>query len=154
GLRLGPHPQLLVTGTPKPSPFIRDLVKRKDVVDVVGSTYENRENLTKSYFVNVAKYEGTKIGRQEIHGEVLDPEESGFVKRSQWTTWPAIRPLPSFHYVVISLDTAFTEDTHDKKKQENDPTACTVWGLFTHPMGAKGKKNIMLLDAWEDWLGF
>jgi predicted phage terminase large subunit-like protein len=152
GLRLGAHPRLCVTGTPKPSAFIRDLMKRKDAVVVVGSTYENRDNLTESYFENVAKYEGTKIGRQEIHGEVLDPEEAGYIKRSQIRMWPADRPLPRFQYILVSLDTAFTEETHDKKRQENDPTACTVWGLFLH--GQPAVKNIMLLDAWQEWLGF
>lgn len=152
GLRLGPYPQVCVTGTPKPSVFIRDLTKRKDAVWVTGSTYENRENLTPSFFENVAKYEGTRKGRQEIHGEVLDPEEAGIVKRSQWKRWPSDKPLPRFQYIVYSLDTAFTERDHNKKKQTSDPTACSVWGLFSH--GTPAKKNIILLDAWEEWLGF
>lgn len=157
GLRLGPHPRLLVTGTPKPSPFIRDLVANKDVVNVVGSTYENRENLPKMFFQSIAKYEGTKVGRQEIHGEVLDPEEEGFVRRSEWRIWPADKPLPQFSFIIMSLDTAFTEKTFDKKKQARDPTACTVWGLFERlirkPSGKKRtEKNILLLDAWEDYL--
>ena len=157
GLRLGPHPRLLVTGTPKPSPFIRDLVANKEVVNVVGSTYENKANLPKMFFMSVAKYEGTKVGRQELHGEVLDPEEEGFVKRSEWRVWPADRPLPKFLYIILSLDTAFTEKTHDKKKQTRDPTACTVWGLFERPSTTQSgrkkiEKHIMLLDAWEDWL--
>lgn len=152
GLRLGAHPQLCVTGTPKPSVFIRDMTKRKDAVWVVGSTYENRENLTPAYFENVSKYEGTRKGRQEIHGEVLDPEEAGIVKRSQWKRWPTDKPLPRFQYIVYSLDTAFTEKDHDKKKQKSDPTACSVWGLFSH--GTPAKKNIILLDCWEEWLGF
>jgi hypothetical protein len=157
GLRLGQHPRLLVTGTPKPSPFIRDLVANKEVVNVVGSTYENKANLPKMFFASVAKYEGTKVGRQELHGEVLDPEEEGFVKRSDWRVWPADKPLPKFKFIILSLDTAFTEKTFDKKKQQRDPTACTVWGLFERPVAkpngkAKTEKHIILLDAWEDWL--
>lgn len=159
GLRLGPHPRLLVTGTPKPSPFIRDLVANKEVVNVVGSTYENKENLPKMFFASVAKYEGTKVGRQELHGEVLDPEEEGFVKRSEWRVWPADKPLPKFKFIILSLDTAFTEQTFDKKKQQRDPTAGTVWGLFERPVSkangkSKTEKHIILLDAWEDWLTF
>lgn len=159
GLRLGPHPRLLVTGTPKPSPFIRDLVANPEVVNIVGSTYENKANLPKMFFASVAKYEGTKVGRQELHGEVLDPEEEGFVKRSEWRTWPADKPLPRFRFIILSLDTAFTEKTFDKKKQQRDPTACTVWGLFELPVRqasgkAKNEKHILLLDAWEDWLTF
>lgn len=159
GLRLGPHPRLLVTGTPKPSPFIRELVANKDVANVVGSTYENKKNLPKMFFMSVAKYEGTKVGRQELHGEVLDPEEEGFIKRSEWRLWPHDKPLPRFKYIILSLDTAFTEETFDKKKQARDPTACTVWGLFERtirkPSGSKKIENhILLLDAWEDMLSF
>jgi phage terminase large subunit-like protein len=159
GLRLGPHPRLLVTGTPKPSPFIRELVANKDVANVVGSTYENKKNLPKMFFMSVAKYEGTKVGRQELHGEVLDPEEEGFVRRSDWRIWPSDKPLPRFKYIILSLDTAFTEKTFDKKKQARDPTACTVWGLFERtvrkPNGRKKIENhILLIDAWEDMLSF
>jgi hypothetical protein len=155
GLRLGDSPQICVTGTPKPTPFVRRLQKDARTVDVVGSTYENRANLTSYFFDSIAKYEGTRVGRQEIHGEVLDPEEEGFVKRSQWRVWPHGRALPKFNYIVLSIDPAFTERNYDKRKQENDPTACSVWGMFNVPRQNKPPlPHAMLLDAWEDWLGF
>lgn len=150
GLRLGNNPQVCWTSTPKPKPFVRALSEDPRTILVTGSTYENADNLPETYFQNVAKYEGTNIGRQELWGELLDPEEAGFVKRSQWRLWKAGRPLPKFKYVIMSLDTAFTEKTFDKKKQENDPTACSVWGLFDY----EKKLNVMLLDCWEDRLGF
>lgn len=153
GLRLGETPQVLWTGTPKPTPFIRKLQEEKRGVVVVGSTYENQENLTDVFYENVAKYEGTKIGRQELYGEVLDPEEEGFVKRSQWRLWPAQRPLPKFQYIIYSLDTAFKERTYDKKKMESDPTACSVWGVFNIKRFGQTEKHVMLLDCWEDYLG-
>lgn len=152
GLRLGKHPRMVWTGTPKATPFMRKLVKNPSSVVVQGTTYENRDNLAQTFYDNVAKYEGTKIGRQELLGEILDPEEEGIVKRSQWRLWPNEDPLPKFHAIIMSLDTAFTEKTHDKKKQENDPSACSVWGVFTHP--DEGTKCAMLLDCWEEWLGF
>lgn len=155
GLRLGETPRMCVTGTPKPTPFVRRLQKDKRVVDVVGATYENRANLTEYFFESIAKYEGTRVGRQEIHGEVLDPEEEGFVQRSQWRIWPAETPLPKFTYIVMSIDPAFKERNYDKRRQENDPTACSVWGVFMEPrMGKPPLPNAILLDAWEDWLGF
>jgi len=156
GLRLGEHPQVVWTGTPKPTPFMRRLAVDKHSVNVVGSTYENKENLTKSFFDNVSKYEGTKVGRQELWGEILDPEEEGIVKRSQWRLWPANRKLPTFELILMSLDTSFTERQHDKKKQENDPSACSVWGMFEYKeRGRKtGEKHVMLLDCWDEWLGF
>jgi phage terminase large subunit-like protein len=150
GLRLGDNPQVCWTSTPKPKPFVRALSEDPRTVLVTGSTYENADNLPETYFQNVAKYEGTNVGRQELWGELLDPEEAGFVKRSQWRLWKAGRPLPKFKYVIMSLDTAFTEKTFDKKKQENDPTACSVWGLFDY----EKKLQVMLLDCWEDRLGF
>ena len=149
GLRLGDHPRVFWTGTPRPKPFIRKLVKLPKSVVISGSTYENAANLPDSFYENVAKYEGTAIGRQELWGDILDPEEAGFVKRSQWRLWPAKRPMPKFRFILMSLDTAFTEKTWDKKDQKGDPTACTVWGLFSY----ERTDHIMLLDAWEDHLG-
>lgn len=150
GLRLGVHPQVFWTGTPKPNQFIRDLVKLKGSIIVSGSTYENRANLAPQFFENVARYEGTKLGRQELYGDIIDPEEAGIVKRSQIRLWPRDKPLPLFSLIIMSLDTAFSEKTFDKKAQETDPSACTVWGVFEH----ERKPNVMLLDAWADQLGF
>ena len=86
---------------------------------------------------------------QARHGVLIDPEEAGIVKRSHFQLWPADKPLPYFDWIVMSLDTAFTEKTIDKKTFDPDPTACGVWGVFT----LKGKSYIMLLDSWEELLG-
>lgn len=149
GLRLGSHPRILFTTTPKPRDLIRNLVETKGAVIVRGSTYENRANLPKTFFDQLAQYEGTALGRQELNGELIDPEESGIIKRSWMKLWPNKKPLPSFEWIVMSLDTAFTEATTDKKTHESDCSACTVWGTFFHD----GRSNVMLLDAWQDRLG-
>lgn len=152
GLRLGTRPRICWTGTLKPKAFIRALVNDKNPKTIVvqGSTDENKDNLTDIFYDNVAKYRGTAIGRQELEGELLDPEEAGFIKRSWWNLWPADKPLPTFLFILYSLDTAFTEKNFDKKELKNDPTACSVWGLFM-----VGKEyHVMLLDCWEDYLGF
>lgn len=162
GLRLGPHPRAVVTTTPKPLELLHKLVKEKTTVVTRGSTYDNRDNLSDRFYQQVAQYEGTTIGRQEIHGELIDPEEAGIIKRSWIRMWKNRDPLPTFHFIVMSLDTAFTERTIDQKTHEPDPTACTVWGLFNteekkikHGIEEKkGKPGIMLLDAWQDHLGF
>lgn len=150
GLRLGKSPRMVWTSTPRPTPFMRDRNGDKRAIVVSGSTYENRANLTGLFYDNVAKYEGTAIGRQELWGELLDPEEAGFVKRSQWRLWSAKKPLPRFRFLIMSLDTAFTDKTHDKKTQTSDFTACSVWGMFEH----EKQDHVMLLDCWEDRLGF
>ncbi len=150
GLRLGQRPQVLWTTTPKPKELVRKLVKPKPGrVIVTGATYDNRANLPDSFFDQLAQYEGTTIGRQELYGELINPEESGIVKRSHFRMWPSNNPLPRLDLIVMSLDTAFTEKTMDKRSGDPDPTACSVWGVFHH----EKRNNVMLLDCWEEHLG-
>jgi predicted phage terminase large subunit-like protein len=160
GLRRGNHVQSLFTTTPRPVPKIVNLLKqaeedkrkgREGVVVVRGTTYDNKANLSKTFFNEiVSKYEGTTQGRQEIYAEVIDPEEMGVIKRSWWKLWKG--KLPPFQFIIMSLDTAYSEQDRDKKTGETDYSACTVWGLFTNP--SNGRDNVMLLDAWQDKLGF
>jgi phage terminase large subunit-like protein len=150
GHRLGTRPQLLWTSTLKPTPFIRNLIRMRDAVVISGSTYENAENLAPAFIEDLKKYEGLAIGRQEIYGELLDPEDSGYIKRQHWKMWPTGMALPRLHFIVMSLDTAFTESTFDVKEQQGDPTACSVWGVFEQD----GLTHVILLDSWEAHLGF
>lgn len=163
GLRLGKNPQFAVTTTPKPLPMVRELVKeceddeKKALAEgrprrkflVRGTTYENRENLAPSFFDEMLKYEGTRLGEQELEGKLIDPEEDGIIKRSQWRMWKHDAQLPRFIAIIMSLDTAYTEKTFDKKNHQPDPSANEVWGLFQ----IKSEMHVMLLDAWDDFLG-
>lgn len=149
GLRLGNHPRILWTTTPKPKELVRRLVSTKGAVITRGSTFENKANLPKTFFDQLAQYEGTQIGRQELEGELISPEESGIIKRSWLRLWPAKKPLPSLEWIVMSMDTAFTEATMDRKTNSADYTACTTWGVFRH----EDRMNVLLLDAWQDQLG-
>ena len=149
GLRLGPNPQVLWTTTPKPKDIIRKLSVPKDGrILVTGSTYDNKANLPESFFKQVEQYEGTTLGRQELYGELIDPEEQGIIRRSWLNLWPAKKPLPKLDWIIMSLDTAYTEKSVDKKG-DPDPTACGVWGVFHY----KNMSHVMLLDCWEDHLG-
>jgi predicted phage terminase large subunit-like protein len=149
GLRLGPKPQVLWTTTPKPREIVRRLTKPQEGrVIVRGSTFDNKANLPQSFFRQLEQYDGTTLGRQELYGELIDPEESGIIKRSWLRLWPADKPLPKLDWIVMSLDTAYTEKNLDTKG-DPDPTACGVWGLFHH----EKRTNVILLDCWEDHLG-
>lgn len=163
GARLGDNVRIAVTSTPKPKPLITMLAKHKKAVVVRGTTYENKANLAQNFLDEILKYEGTRLGRQEIHGELIDPEEMGVIKRSWVRLWPATTPLPAFSYLILSLDTAFTEKTVDKESGDPDYSAGTVWGIFhektltaTRSVVTRKKAlpSIMLLDAWQDRLGF
>lgn len=149
GLRLGPKPQLVWTSTPKPTELVRNITKpAKGRIIVRGSSYDNRANLSAEFFRQLEQFEGTQLGKQEIHGELIDPEEAGIIKRSWFRLWPANAPLPRFDCILMSLDTAFTEATIDKKGNA-DYSACTVWGVFSH----EKRTNVMLLDCWQEQLG-
>lgn len=150
GLRLGPSPRVLWTTTPKPRDIIRRLTSAQDNrVIYRGSTYDNRDNLPEAFFRQLEQYEGTTLGRQELMGELIDPEEAGIIRRSWMRLWPAKRALPEFEWIVMSLDTAFTEATMDKKSGDPDYTASTVWGGFRF----EDRMNVMLLDCWQEHLG-
>lgn len=150
GLRLGPNPRVAWTTTPKPREIVRRLITPKPkTVLTVGTTYENKANLPQVFFDELEQYEGTKLGRQELYGELIDPEESGIIRRSWLRMWPSAKPLPPFQFILMSLDTAFTEATLDKKSYDPDYSACTVWGVFQH----EKRKHVILLDAWQEQLG-
>lgn len=151
GLRLGVAPQVLWTTTPKPKELIRKLsTPQEGRIIVRGSTFDNKANLPDSFFKQLEQYEGTTIGRQELYGELIDPEEQGIVKRSDFRLWPAKKPLPAFDYIILSLDTAFTEATYDKKKGDADSTACVVLGSFHEK---DGTSNLIVLDCWSEQMG-
>jgi predicted phage terminase large subunit-like protein len=150
GMRLGTRVRQIASTTPKPKELIKQLIKQegKDVVITRASTYANLDNLAPQFKEQILKYEGTKLGRQEIYAEVINPEEDGIIKRSWIKVWKADKPLPEFEYIIMSLDTAFTEKTADTKG-DPDPSACSVWGYFKHDK----KPAIILLDCWEEHLG-
>lgn len=77
GLRLGEHPRIIITTTPKPSPLIIELVKRGQIDPVhvrltTGSTFDNAANLPESTLAALrTRYEGTTMGRQELYAELI-----------------------------------------------------------------------------------
>ena len=140
--------QQIITTTPKPKELIVDLAEGKvggDVYMVNASSYDNRANLSETFFKQLETYDGTDIGRQEIYGEILDPEQAGIIKRRQFKLWPANKPSPTLEYVIASYDPATSEKTM------NDPTACTIWGVFEQEDAGTA---IILLDAWDEHLSY
>ena len=72
------------------------------------------------------------------------PSEGGILKTAHIQMWPHDKSLPQFEYVLQSYDCAFTEKT------TGDPTACTVWAMFTY----ENTRNVMLIDAWDEHLSY
>lgn len=150
GLRLGRWPQFLWTSTPKPNKIIKKLVSDRRAIVVTGHSNENQANLSEAFWDEINQYAGTKLGRQELAGELLNEEEDGIIESKTIQRWPHDKPLPKFIELIASLDTAFTEKDRDKKTKEPDRSVMHVWGVFV-----LGKEfHAMLLDRWGDWYSF
>lgn len=143
------QPRKFYSSTPKSLQWFADLLKRAQLV-IRGSTYENKDNLASDFIQDISLYESTVIGRQEIHGELIDVAESAIIKQSWLKLWPNSRPLPWFEDIVVVMDTAFREQQFDKKTFEADPTCCHVYGIFSH----ERRWNVMLLGRWSERIGF
>lgn len=103
-LRLGQNPKLVMTTTPKPMQILRDLIKRPGVVLTHTTTFDNKANLSAGFLENInATYGDTRLGRQEIEGQILTDFEGAlwthdFLERAR------ISNAPKLDKIVIGLD--------------------------------------------------
>lgn len=82
GLRLGTDPRVVATTTPKPVPLIRELIKNKRVLLTTGRTDENAANLAPAALTQLReRYEGTRLGRQELNAEILEEADGALWTR-------------------------------------------------------------------------
>ena len=126
GLRLGEHPRTVITTTPRPVHLIRSLVARTDgTVKVVrGSTFDNAANLAPQALLELqARYAGTRMGRQELFGELLTESDSALWTR-QMIEDARIKPedAPPYYRVVVAIDPAVTSG------ESSDETGIVVAG--------------------------
>jgi predicted phage terminase large subunit-like protein len=81
------------------------------------------------------------------YGQSPAPRGGGIFRREWWQLWdPGNEQFPLLDYIVASLDGAFTE------REENDPSALTVWGTFFNP--EVNHNCVILIDAWRKFLRF
>lgn len=81
-LRLGKTPRVIVTTTPRPSKFLEALSKKKTCAVTRGSTLENKKNLSKLFLRHILDlYKNTRLGSQEIYGELLKEVEGALWMR-------------------------------------------------------------------------
>lgn len=108
GLRLGTHPRAVIATTPRPTKLIRDLIADPATHVTRGKTHDNRANLAESFFSAVLKqYEGTRLGRQEIDGEVLDDNPGALWKRDDIDK-SRVLTAPPLQRIVVAIDPAAT----------------------------------------------
>lgn len=106
GLRVGADPRALVTTTPRPVAILRRLLAEPGTVETRGSTYDNRANLPDAFFQRVIeRYEGTRLGRQEIHAELLT-DTPGALWTAALLERNRVAHAPPMVRVVIGVDPA------------------------------------------------
>ena len=124
GLRLGSHPQVVVTTTPRPTTVIRRLVGRDDgsVVIVRGSTFDNAANLAPSALAELRnRYEGTRLGRQELYAELL-VDVPGALWTFDMIESYRVHSVPDMTRIVVAVDPATTDNP------DSDETGIVVCG--------------------------
>jgi phage terminase large subunit-like protein len=131
GLRLGEKPRIVVTTTPRPTSLIRSIAGREDgsVAVTRGSTFDNAANLAPSALLELqARYNNTRLGRQELYGEILEDQEGalwtrGVIDRNR------ITEAPPMSRIVVSIDPAVTNTA------ASDETGIIVAGCDTNGHG-------------------
>jgi phage terminase large subunit-like protein len=102
GLRLGDDPRAVASTTPRPVKLVRELIAQPTTVLTRGSTYENRENLAQAFLDDIVRrYQGTRLGRQELYGELLEDVEGALWKHSMFDDRRTCADLPR---VVVGVD--------------------------------------------------
>ncbi len=82
GLRLGQNPRVIITTTPKPLPFLKDLMEMPGIVVTRGSTFDNKKNLAPSFLHQMEKhYNNTHLGQQEIYAQLNLNQQGSLWKR-------------------------------------------------------------------------
>jgi len=109
GMRLGGDPRVVVTTTPKPTKIIRDLLDDPTTIITRGTTYDNATHLAPAFLAQIVKrYEGTRLGRQELNAEVLEEVPGGLWnrKRLEELRWPHNKAVPELVRIVVAIDPA------------------------------------------------
>ena len=160
GLRIGEKPQAVLTSTPKPIPLIRDLVSRdgQDVVVTKGTTYENLENLAPAFKTEVIRrYEGTRLGRQELNAEILDDVPGALWTRSLLEDCRVgLEYCPPLKVAYCAIDPAVTaHETSDETgiiiggggEDGHGYVTSDLSGIFTPDAWARRAVNATLDDS-------
>jgi phage terminase large subunit-like protein len=133
GLRLGTAPRVAITTTPTPNPWLKSMITDPLSRVVVVPTFANEDNLAPTFVKQMReKYAGTRQGRQELYGEILEDVE-GALWHDQLIERTRRHSTPLMHRVVVGVDPAGTSAAR------SDVTGIVVMGL-----GADG--HLYVLD--------
>ena len=148
GLRLGACPQVVVTTTPRPTRLIKELLADPTTIVTHGTTYDNRSNLAPTFFSRIInKYEGTRLGRQELNAELLIDNPGALWNHSSIdATRIEAADLPMLVRVVVGVDPAVTSN------DDSDSTGIVVVGMDGRvPEHYYVMEDATLKDSPQNW---
>lgn len=149
GLRLGQHPRALVTTTPRPLPLIKKLVADPDTYVTRGRTFDNSSNLARSFIKQIEdRYGGTRLGRQELEGEILGDIPGALWSRSSIDDNRLKEAPEDLEQVLVAVDPAASST------EGSDENGIIVVGLARDPDGyARGYilEDASLRGTPEEW---
>jgi phage terminase large subunit-like protein len=156
GLRIGSDPRCVVTTTPRPVRLVRELLAAETTVVTRGSTYENRENLARAFFDDIVrKYEGSRLGRQELLAELLDDNPNALWRRSDLDRLRVSNAPENLKRIVVAVDPAISSG------EDSDETGIVVAavGLDGHGYvledasmrGTPAQWAAVAADAYHRW---
>jgi phage terminase large subunit-like protein len=143
-LRLGESPKCIITTTPRPTELIKELAVRSDTKIIKGSTFDNVANLAPSAIKMLKeRYEGTRLGRQELYAEILEDIE-GALFHSANIEQNRIEVTPDMQRIVIAIDPAVTANSN------SDETGIVVAGrgVDNHFYILEDKSGVFSPDVW------
>ena len=104
GLRLGEWPRQIVTTTPRPIPLLKRLMSERGVVTTRATTRQNAANLAPSFLESVvAQYAGTRLGRQELDGEIVEERADALWSREMLES-ARVAASPPLERIVVAVD--------------------------------------------------
>jgi predicted phage terminase large subunit-like protein len=107
-LRLGPHPQAVVTTTPRPLPMLKRLIADPTTVVSRSRTADNAINLAPQFVSDMKRrYGATALGRQELDGEIVE-ERFGGLWRREWIDAHRLTGRPELQRIVVAVDPPVT----------------------------------------------
>ena len=149
GMRLGIHPRIVVTTTPRPLPLIKKLLNDPSTFVTRGSTFDNKDNLAASTLRNLQdRYGHTRLGRQELEGEVLGDIPGALWKREDIDDNRLKEAPEDLERVIVAVDPAASSN------EGSDENGIVVVGLARDKDGyARGYvlEDASLRGSPEEW---
>ena len=109
GLRVGTHPQLVITTTPKPIPALKSLMSASGLAVSRAKTGANSANLSPAFLSAMEdSYGGTRLGRQELDGEVLFDREGALWSQGIFETCRFNGAIPQLDKIIVAIDPPVT----------------------------------------------